>query len=208
MHCLALTLHTIWCTQWKDLPGDWKKFEEKDRVIARNFAMASTRCNVKRIIYLSGLTNERNPEKLSPHMRSRREVGEILKQSTARLTIFRAAVILGYGGGSSEMLSYLVDRLPFMVCPKWILTKSQPIGVDDVVAYLTQAIETEQTVGRTFDIGGPKGPTYVDMMKKYASLTGKSVRIVTIPLLTPRLSSYWIYSLADTNQGFTCEAID
>lgn len=171
---------------------DWKKFEERDREIARNFAVASTRCNVKRIIYLGGLTNEKNPDRLSPHMKSRYEVGEILKQSTASVTIFRAAVILGYGGGSSEMLSYLVDRLPLMVCPKWVLTRSQPIAVDDVVSYLAKTIEAEETVGRTFDIGGPEVLTYTEMMKRYARLTGKSVRIMIIPFLTPRLSSYWV----------------
>ncbi len=171
---------------------NWKKFETSDRAIAENFAIASTRCNVGRIIYLGGLTNERNPERLSPHMRSRWEVGEILKQSTAEVTIFRAAVILGYGGGSSEMLSYLVDRLPLMVCPKWVMSKSQPIAVHDVVTYLIAVIEIKETAGRTFDIGGTEIMTYVDMMKDYAKLTGKSVRIVILPFLTPRLSSYWI----------------
>lgn len=171
---------------------NWERFETRDRQIATNFATASTRCNVKRIIYLGGLTNEKNPDRLSPHMRSRLEVGEILKQSTAKVTIFRAAVILGYGGGSSEMLSYLVDRLPLMVCPKWVLTRSQPIALDDVVTYLVKAVEIEETAGGTFDIGGREIMTYVDMMKEYAKLMGKSTRIVILPFLTPRLSSYWI----------------
>ncbi|MCL4518370.1 MAG: NAD(P)H-binding protein [Thaumarchaeota archaeon] len=170
----------------------WERFQTRDKEIATNFAIAATRCKVKRIIYLGGLTNEKDPEKLSPHMRSRWEVGEVLKQSKAKVTIFRAAVILGYGGGSSEMLSYLVDRLPLMVCPKWVMRKSQPIALDDVVTYLTQAIEIEETEGRTFDIGGTEIMTYVDMMKAYAKLTGKSVRVIILPFLTPRLSSYWI----------------
>lgn len=171
---------------------NWERFVTRDREIATNFAAASTRCNVKRIIYLGGLTNEKNPDRLSPHMRSRFEVGEILKQSTAKVTIFRAAVILGYGGGSSEMLSYLVDRLPLMVCPRWVLTRSQPIALDDVVTYLVKALEIEETAGGTFDIGGAEIMTYVDMMKEYGKLTGKSTRIIILPFLTPRLSSYWI----------------
>jgi uncharacterized protein YbjT (DUF2867 family) len=171
---------------------DWKKFEERDRAIAKNFADAASICKVKRIIYLGGLTNEKDPAKLSPHMRSRMEVGEILSQSTASVTIFRAAVILGYGGGSFEMLSYLVDRLPLMVCPKWVLTRSQPIAVDDVVAYLANAVDVDATMGRTFDIGGPDKLTYLDMMKHYAEITDKSIRIIIVPFLTPRLSSYWV----------------
>jgi uncharacterized protein YbjT (DUF2867 family) len=171
---------------------DWKKFEERDRAIAKNFAEAASICKVKRIIYLGGLTNEKDSSKLSPHMRSRWEVAEILKQSNAKVTIFRAAVILGYGGGSFGMLSYLVDRLPLMVCPKWVLTKSQPIAVDDVVAYLADAVVVKATAGRTFDIGGAEKLTYLDMMKRYAEITDKTVRIIIVPFLTPRLSSYWV----------------
>lgn len=171
---------------------DWAKFEERDRLNAKNFAEAASHCGVKRIIYLGGLTNEKDPEKLSPHMKSRWEVGEILKRSTAKVTIFRAAVILGYGGGSYEMLSYLVERLPVMVCPRWVLTESQPIAIDDVVDYLTDAIEVDATAGQTYDIGGPEKLTYLDMMKRFAKITGRSLRVIIVPFLTPRLSSYWV----------------
>jgi uncharacterized protein YbjT (DUF2867 family) len=104
----------------------WKKFAERDRVAAENFAKAATECRVKRIIYLGGLNNEKDFDSLSGHMQSRAQVGEILKTSSAKVTIFRAAVILGQGGGSFQMLQYLVERLPAMICPKWVLTKSQP----------------------------------------------------------------------------------
>jgi len=171
---------------------DWKKFAEKDRIAAENFAQAATECGAKRIIYLGGLNNEKDTDSLSGHMRSRKQVGEILKTSTAKVTIFRAAVILGQGGGSFQMLQYLVERLPIMVCPKWVLTKSQPIAVDDVVSYLIKAIYVPDTQGRSFDIGGPDVLSYLDMMKRYGKMIDKSIKIIIIPFLTPRLSSYWV----------------
>ena len=149
-------------------------------------------CGVKRIIYLGGLSDEKDIDTLSSHMRSRIQVGKILKTSTAKVTIFRAAVILGQGGGSFQMLQYLVERLPIMVCPKWVLTKSQPIAVDDVVSYLIKTIDAPDTQDRSFDIGGPDVLSYIDMMKRYSKMIHKSIGIIIIPFLTPRLSSYWI----------------
>jgi hypothetical protein len=125
-------------------------------------------------------------------MKSRIEVGEILKTSSAKVTIFRAAIILGQGGGSFQMLQYLVERLPLMICPKWVLTKSQPIALDDVINYLIKSIESRKTEGRSFDLGGPDIMTYIDMMTRYAKMLDKSVKILIIPFLTPKLSSYWI----------------
>lgn len=173
---------------------DWKKFADRDRIAASNFARAATECGVKRIIYLGGLVheNEEQSEKLSDHMRSRWEVGQILKKSTAKVTIFRAAIILGQGGGSFQMLQYLVERLPAMVCPKWVLTKSQPIALDDVITYLIKAIDSKDTEGKSFDLGGPDIMSYVDMMRRYGKMLDKSIKILIIPFLTPRLSSYWI----------------
>src|SRR5919108_1278019 len=169
----------------------WKKFAERDRLAAKNFTRAASHCGVKRIIYLGGLSHGSNDE-LSEHMRSRKEVGEILSSGSAQVTIFRAAVILGQGGGSFQMLQYLVERLPVMICPKWVLTKCQPIAVDDVVEYLARCISLKETEGKTFDIGGPDVLTYLDMMRKYAKILNKSVRVIIIPFLTPRLSSYWV----------------
>jgi uncharacterized protein YbjT (DUF2867 family) len=170
----------------------WKKFAERDRVAAENFAKAATECRVKRIIYLGGLNNEKDFDSLSGHMQSRAQVGEILKTSSAKVTIFRAAVILGQGGGSFQMLQYLVERLPAMICPKWVLTKSQPISVDDVVTYLAQSIDVKDIEGRSFDIGGPDVLSYLDMMQRYGKMINKSIKIIIIPFLTPRLSSYWV----------------
>jgi uncharacterized protein YbjT (DUF2867 family) len=173
----------------------WKKFSGRDRAAAINFAKAASEYGVKRIIYLGGLihADHADDDKLSEHMRSRKEVGEILQQhSSSEVTIFRAAVILGQGGGSFQMLQYLVERLPVMVCPRWVLTKCQPIAVDDVVQYLALCIEAKETEGKTFDIGGPDVLTYLDMMRKYAKILNKSLQVIIIPFLTPRLSSYWV----------------
>jgi len=111
---------------------NWKKFSEKEEKTAENFAKAANECGVKRIVYLGGLTNGKEGE-LSQHMLSRKRVGDILRKSNSKVTIFRAAVILGSGGGSFEMLRYMVERLPVMICPKWVLTKCQPIFIGDVI---------------------------------------------------------------------------
>jgi uncharacterized protein YbjT (DUF2867 family) len=170
---------------------NWKEFSEREKISAENFKNAANQCNVKRIIYLGGLTYGKDDE-LSQHMRSRKQVGAILKKSKSQVTIFRAAVILGSGGGSFEMLRYLVERLPLMICPKWVLTKCQPIFIGDVITYLSKSKEIKETEGRTFDIGGPDILSYLDMMKVYSKILGKSIKILIIPFLTPRLSSYWV----------------
>lgn len=169
----------------------WAKFAEKDRLGARNFAQAATESGLKRIIYLGGLSNEEE-DSLSEHMRSRKEVGDILKSSKAKVTIFRAAIILGEGSKSFLMLQYLVENLPLMVCPRWILRKTQPISVEDVVKYLVLAIEEPKTEDRSFDIGGPDILTFEKMMREYGKIIGRPIRIIKIPFLSLRLSSYWI----------------
>ena len=187
---------------------EWKKFAERDRVSAENFARAATECGVKRIIYLGGLSHVDDDNELSEHLKSRKQVGEILKTSGAKVTIFRAAVILGQGGGSFQMLQYLVERLPMMVCPKWVLTKSQPISVDDVVTYLVKSLDVEETEGRTFEIGGPDVLTYVDMMRRYAKMVNRSIKIIIIPFLTPRLSSYWVDLITPVKASLARPLID
>ena len=170
---------------------NWKRFSEKEKATAENFSRAATQCGVRRIIYLGGLSYGKD-EELSQHMSSRKQVGEILLKSKSKVTIFRAAVILGSGGGSFEMLRYLVERLPIMVCPKWVKNKTQPIFIEDVIEYLFRSVEIEQTGGKVFDIGGPDVLTYFDMMKIYAKIINKSIMIIIIPVLTPKLSSYWV----------------
>lgn len=185
----------------------WKDFSKRDRIAAKNFAKAATLTGTKKIIYLSGLIDP-DQKDLSAHMRSRSEVGEILRTSTADVTIFHAAVILGQGGGSFQMLQYLVERLPIMICPRWVLTKSQPISVDDVVTYLIDSIEIKETSNRDFDIGGPEILSYLDMMKRYSNILNKSLNVIIIPFLTPRLSSYWIDLITPVKASLARPLID
>jgi len=185
----------------------WQEFSTRDRIAAENFAKAASQTNTKRIIYLSGLIDMKHKD-LSEHMQSRKEVGDILRTSKAEVTIFRAAVILGQGGGSFQMLQYLVERLPVMVCPKWVLTKSQPISVDDMVTYLIKSIELEDTANKDFDIGGPEILSYVDMMKRYSAILNKPLKIVIIPFLTPRLSSYWVDLITPVKASLARPLID
>ncbi|MDW3626349.1 MAG: NAD(P)H-binding protein [Nitrososphaeraceae archaeon] len=185
----------------------WQEFSKRDRIAAENFAKAASQTNTKRIIYLSGLIDMKHKD-LSEHMQSRKEVGDILRTSKAKVTIFRAAVILGQGGGSFQMLQYLVERLPVMVCPKWVLTKSQPISVDDMVTYLIKSIELKDTANKDFDIGGPEILSYVDMMKRYSAILNKPLKIVIIPFLTPRLSSYWVDLITPVKASLARPLID
>ncbi|MBP2676620.1 MAG: a2 family oxidoreductase [Deltaproteobacteria bacterium] len=173
------------------MPGEGK-FEEVDREAARNMARAAEEAGLSRLIYLGGL-GEENPS-LSRHLRSRTEVAEILAAGTTPATTLRAAMILGAGSASFEILRYLVDRLPVMITPKWVSTECQPIGIRNVLDYLVGCLETTGTTGGTFDIGGPEVVTYRELMRIYAREAGLPPRIVIpVPVLTPRLSSYWIH---------------
>ena len=173
------------------MPGEGG-FEERDREAARNMARAAAEAGLSRLIYLGGL-GEENPA-LSRHLRSRAEVAEILSAGRTPATILRAAMILGAGSASFEILRYLVDRLPVMVTPKWVSTECQPIGIRNVLDYLVGSLETPATAGGTFDIGGPEVVTYRELMRIYASAAGLPPRrVIPVPVLSPRLSSYWIH---------------
>ncbi|MFH8728971.1 SDR family oxidoreductase [Streptomyces termitum] len=169
-------------------------FEEKDRLAARTFAERARAAGVRRIVYLGGLTPRGVPESaLSPHLRSRTEVGRILLDSGVPTTVLRAAVVIGSGSASFEMLRYLTERLPVMVTPSWVGNRVQPIAVRDVLRFLVGSAGMPPDVNRTFDIGGPDVLTYQDMMVRYARVAGLRKRlIVPVPVLTPRLSSLWI----------------
>jgi uncharacterized protein YbjT (DUF2867 family) len=172
-------------------PGEGE-FEEKDRQAARNMAQAAAEAGLSRLIYLGGL-GEATPA-LSRHLRSRSEVAEILSSGKTPVTVLRAAMILGAGSASFEILRYLVDRLPVMITPKWVRTECQPIGIRNVLDYLVGCLETPGTTGGTFDIGGREVLTYRDLMRAYACEAGLPPRLVIpVPVLTPRLSSYWIH---------------
>ncbi|MCZ7416069.1 MULTISPECIES: SDR family oxidoreductase [unclassified Streptomyces] len=174
--------------------GGGRDFERTDARAARIFGRACREAGVRRLVYLGGLTPSGVPvEQLSPHLRSRAEVGRILLESGVPTAVLRAAVILGSGSASFEMLRYLTERLPAMVTPRWVGTRLQPIAVRDVLRYLVGCAELPSTVSRTFDIGGPDVLTYREMMQRYAAVAGLPRRvIVPVPVLTPRLSSHWI----------------
>ncbi len=166
-------------------------FADLDRRAAQAFAAAAREAGVGRLVYLGGLAPE--GERLSPHLASRAEVGQVLLDSGVPTAVLQAAVILGSGSASFEMLRYLTERLPAMVTPRWVDTRIQPIAVRDVLRYLVSCADLPAEVSRRFDIGGPDVLTYRQMMQCYAAVAGLRRRvIVPVPLLTPRLSSHWI----------------
>ncbi|MFB7999915.1 SDR family oxidoreductase [Streptomyces sp. NPDC056002] len=174
--------------------GSGPGFEAADRRAAGIFAAQAHACGVRRIVYLGGLTPRGIPESsLSPHLRSRAEVGHIFLDGPVPATVLRAAVVIGSGSASFEMLRYLTERLPVMVTPSWVHTRTQPIGVRDVLRYLVGSATMTADVDRAFDIGGPEVLTYREMMRRYAAVAGLPRRlIVPVPVLTPRLSSHWV----------------
>ncbi|MGV9559572.1 SDR family oxidoreductase [Streptomyces sp. NPDC003401] len=174
--------------------GSGRDFEETDRRAARIFGERARAAGVRRIVYLGGLTPAGVPEReLSPHLRSRAEVGRILLDSGVPTTVLRAAVVIGSGSVSFEMLRYLTERLPVMVTPSWVHTRIQPVAVRDVLRALVGSARMPEDVNRSFDIGGPEVLTYRQMMIRYAAVAGLPRRvIVPVPVLTPRLSSHWV----------------
>ncbi|WP_341358576.1 SDR family oxidoreductase [Georgenia sp. M64] len=171
--------------------GTGATFEERDRRTARTFGVAARRAGVGRIVYLGGLHPEE--EELSAHLSSRKEVGEILLASGVPTTVLQAAVIIGSGSASFEMMRYLTERLPAMIAPKWLENRIQPIAVRDVLRYLVGAASMPADVSRAFDIGGPEVLTYRQMMQRYAAVAGLPPRVIkTVPVLTPRLASHWV----------------
>ncbi|MFD9566439.1 SDR family oxidoreductase [Streptomyces sp. NPDC059994] len=174
--------------------GTGPGFEKTDRSAARIFAEQAAAAGVRRIVYLGGLTPVGVPEEdLSPHLRSRAEVGRILLDSPVPTTVLRAAVIIGSGSASFEILRHLTERLPVMITPSWLGNRTQPIAVRDVLRYLVGSARMPADVNRTFDIGGPDAFTYEQMMHRYAGVAGLSHRLILkVPMLPPRLSSQWI----------------
>ncbi len=165
-------------------------FERRDREAAENFAAAAGRGGVRRVIYLGGLGEI--GDALSEHLASRMEVARILGEGNFATTVLRAAVIIGAGGASYEMISALVRRLPVMITPRWVSVRCQPIAVGDVVRYLVGCLTDERTSGATYDIGGPEILSYREMMARFARIAGRFTVIIPVPFLTPKLSSYWV----------------
>ena len=166
-------------------------FEKQDRQAATNFAESARRAGVQRIIYLGGLGDDADP-KLSPHLRSRHEVGEILRGSGIETIEFRAGMVIGAGSLSYQLMKSLTDRLPVMICPRWLTTPTQPIAIDDVLAYLRAALTLPPGASRIYEIGCPEVVTYGDLVREYARQQGLKRWLIFVPVLTPYLSGLWL----------------
>lgn len=164
-------------------------FQERDRRGARNFAGAARRAGVRRLIYLGGLGHG---DDLSPHLASRQEVGEILRESGVPTTEFQASIVIGSGSLSFEIIRALVERLPIMITPRWVHTPAQPIAVEDVVTYLLRALDRKEDGSRTYEIGGSEVATYGEIMEEYARQRGLRRVMIPVPVLSPGLSSLWL----------------
>jgi uncharacterized protein YbjT (DUF2867 family) len=166
-------------------------FEAEDRQAAQHFADAARQAGVRRIIYLGGLGDSRQP--LSSHLRSRQEVGELLRTSGVPVIEFRAAVIIGAGSLSFELIRALVERLPVMITPRWISVPTQPIAIADVLQYLLRALDLPCEGNPIFEIGGADQVSYGDLMREYARQRRLPRLMIPVPVLTPRLSSWWLH---------------
>ncbi|NDV43661.1 SDR family oxidoreductase [Flagellimonas sediminis] len=180
-------------------------FDEKEALAARHFntLLEGTQC--KQVIYLSGIVNDKQ---LSRHLSSRKNVEDILYQGSFQLTVLRAGIIVGSGSSSFEIIRDLCEKLPVMITPKWVLTKTQPIAIRDVIQFLTKVLGNPQTYDQSFDIGGPDILTYKDMLQRYAKVRGFKNWILTVPVMTPKLSSYWLYFVTSTSYKLAVNLVD
>ncbi|MFB6298890.1 MAG: NAD(P)H-binding protein [Halobacteriales archaeon] len=170
-------------------------FEERDRTAAHNFADQATAADVERVIYLGGLGE--TGDQLSRHLSSRREVEAILKDWGPPVTTLRAAIIIGAGSVSFEMIRQLADRLPVMITPQWVRTDCQPIAISDVIAYLVGVLDAPATAGQTYEIGGPEVLSYESLLRRTAAALGHRLYILRVPVLSPSLSTYWVELITD-----------
>ena len=168
-----------------------RDFEERDTRAAENVAREAERAGVRRLVYLGGLGDDSSD--LSSHLRSRRETGLSLASGAVPVTTLRAAIVVGRGSAAFETIVALVERLPVMLCPRWVSTPTQPIALDDVVHYLSEAADHADLERGTYDVGGPEVLTYRDMIERIGVLLRRRPRILEVPVLTPRLSSYWLH---------------
>ncbi len=183
---------------------DRPDFADLDRIGAQRFAQAAAHAGVRRVVYLGGLGLD--DESLSSHLRSRREVERVLTDSVDTVAL-RAAIVVGQGGASWEMLCQLVERLPVMVTPRWVDTVTQPIALDDAVAYLAAAMRSDVPLGH-YDIGAPEPTTYRSMLQTVATLLRRQLLIVPVPVLTPRLSARWVRLVTDVDAATATALVD
>ncbi len=165
-------------------------FQERDWDAAHNFALAAKQAGVERIIFLGGLAS--SSSEISVHLKSRHATGEALRQFGPPVTEFRAGIVVGNGSFSFELIRYLTERLPVMICPRWVITRTQPIAIHDVLDYLVAALHSSESTGQIIEIGGATIETYRSMMLTYARARGLRRWLLRVPVLTPRLSSYWL----------------
>lgn len=169
--------------------GSGAAFPRLDREGARNFRRAAERAGVRRIIYLGGL---QPPGERSAHLESRAETGEILRDGPIPVTEFRAGIVVGAGSAAFEVIRDLVFHLPVMLTPRWVRSRTQPIALRDLLEYLVRVAEIPEAAGQIYDVGGPETLSYAEMMQQFARVTGRRIRVLPLPVLTPRLSSYWL----------------
>ena len=174
-----------------------RDFEERDRHAAETVAREAERAGLRQLVYLGGLGDD-SPE-LSRHLRSRAETADVLASGSVPLTTLRAAMVIGSGSAAFETIVALVDRLPMMLSPRWVSTPTQPIALSDIAAYLAAAAGREEMLGQSFDAGGPDVMTYREMIERIAAIRAKRPLIVEVPVLTPRLSSYWLHLVTPVN---------
>ncbi|ASV29346.1 SDR family oxidoreductase [Maribacter cobaltidurans] len=182
-----------------------KDFDEKEATTAKNFNSYVASTNIKQVIYLSGIVND---EKLSKHLSSRKNVESILGEGPFSLTVLRAGIIVGSGSSSFEIIRDLCEKLPIMITPKWVLTKTHPIAIRDVISFLIGVLGNEKTFDDSFDISGPDVLTYKEMLHQYAEVRGFKNWIFTVPVMTPKLSSYWLYFVTSTSYKLALNLVD
>tara|TARA_R110000751_G_scaffold36194_7_gene88694 strand:- start:2223 stop:3668 length:1446 start_codon:yes stop_codon:yes gene_type:complete len=180
-------------------------FDEKEELSARNFNTYLKNTNCKQVIYLSGIVNEEN---LSKHLRSRKQVEDTLYEGNFKLTVLRAAIIVGSGSSSFEIIRDLCEKLPVMITPKWVTTRCQPIAIRNVLQYLSGALGNEACYNESFDIGGPDILSYKEMMLRYAEIRSLSLTILDVPVMSPKISSYWLYFVTSTSYKLALNLVD
>lgn len=204
---LAPAMEGVWATYYFiHSLTDTKEYRERDKIVARDFGYAAKEAGIERIIYLGGLGDP--GDELSDHLRSRQETGTALAEAGVPVTEFRAAVIVGSGSLSFEMVRYLTERLPVMICPRWVYTRIQPLAIGDVLKYLVGALEVPESTGRIIEIGGADILTYGDMMKGYAKVRGLRRFLIPVPVLTPRLSAHWVHWVTPVPAGIIYPLIE
>lgn len=182
-----------------------KGFDILEKKCAQNFVDYIKKTEIRQIIYLSGIANQ---DKLSKHLQSRKEVEDILKQSRSYYTILRAGIIVGSGSASFEIIRDLVEKLPVMITPKWLLTKCQPIAIRNVIEYLHKVIYNKHCLNQTIDIGGPEVLSYKEMLQQYAEVRKLKRKVITLPIMTPRLSSYWLFFITSTSYNLAVNLVN